>query len=87
MRAGPHGGDVGGHGRRHGGKLEAELGGQDVDPFGTTRVGFEAQGEISRKDFGLTWNMPLETGGLLVGEEVRFSVDTEAVKVKEAVAQ
>jgi len=44
-------------------------------------------GKLNRKDFGLTWNMPLETGGLLVGEEVRFSVDTQAVKAKEAVAQ
>lgn len=50
------------------------------DPWGGTRVGFEAHTEISRKDFGLTWNVALETGGVLVSDKVRIDLDVEAVK-------
>ncbi len=55
-------------------ELAAELGGQDVDVFGTTRVGFEATGEISRKDFGLTWNAATEAGGLMVSDKVKLEI-------------
>lgn len=55
-------------------ELEAELGGQDVDPFGATRVGFEAKGEISRKDYGLTWNAATEAGGVLVSDKVKLEI-------------
>ena len=61
-------------------ELTAELGGQAVDPFGTTRVGFEATGEISRKDFGLTWNAALEAGGVLVGDKVKIEIAAEFVQ-------
>jgi polyisoprenoid-binding protein YceI len=54
----------------------------NLDPAHTS-ITFE--GKLNRKDFGLTWNMVLETGGLLVGEEVRFSVDAELVAAREAV--
>ena len=64
-----------------------ETHGPAKDPCGNERIAAHFEGKLNRKDFGLTWNMPLETGGLLVGEEVRFSVDTQAVKAKEAVAQ
>ena len=67
--------------------FEVETHGPAKDPWGNERIAAHFEGKLNRKDFGLTWNMPQETGGLLVGEEVRFSVDTEAVKAKEAVAQ
>jgi len=49
------------------------------DPFGKTRVGFEAGITINRKDFGLMWNAVLETGGFLVGDEVQISVSIQAI--------
>lgn len=50
------------------------------DPWGNTRVGVEATATIDRKDFGLVWNTPLETGGVLVGDKVIITVDAELVK-------
>ncbi|MGB9203141.1 MAG: YceI family protein [Terriglobales bacterium] len=50
------------------------------DPWGNTRVAVSATTKINRKDFGLTWNAALETGGILVGDEVTISLDVEFVK-------
>jgi polyisoprenoid-binding protein YceI len=50
------------------------------DPWGGTRMGFSATTRINRKDFGLAWNAALETGGILVGEEVAITIDLEFVK-------
>ena len=50
------------------------------DPWGNTRIGWSATTKINRKDFGLTWNAALETGGFLVGDEVTISLDVQAVK-------
>ena len=50
------------------------------DPWGNTRVGLSATTRISRKDFGLTWNAGLETGGFLVGDEVTVTLDVQFVK-------
>ncbi len=50
------------------------------DPWGNTRVGLEATTKINRKDFGLGWNAALETGGVLVGEEVAITLDVEFIK-------
>jgi polyisoprenoid-binding protein YceI len=50
------------------------------DPWGSTRIGLSATTKINRKDFGLTWNSALETGGLLVGEEVTITLDVQFVK-------
>jgi polyisoprenoid-binding protein YceI len=50
------------------------------DPWGNTRVGISAKTTIKRKDFGLTWNAALETGGIVVGEEVHITLDVEFVK-------
>ena len=50
------------------------------DPWGNTRVAISATTKINRKDFGLTWNAALETGGILVGEEVTITLDTQFVK-------
>jgi len=50
------------------------------DPWGNTRLGLSAITKISRKDFGLTWNATLETGGILVGDEVTITLDVELIK-------
>jgi polyisoprenoid-binding protein YceI len=50
------------------------------DPWGNTRVAVAATTKISRKDFGLTWNAALETGGILVGDEVTINLDVQFVK-------
>jgi len=50
------------------------------DPWGNVRMGLSATTKISRKDYGLTWNAGLETGGLLVGDEVTVTLDAEFVK-------
>jgi polyisoprenoid-binding protein YceI len=50
------------------------------DPWGNTRVAISASTKINRKDFGLTWNAALETGGILVGDEVTITLDVEFVK-------
>ena len=59
--------------------LAVEYNGSATDPFGADRVGFSASTEISRKDFGLTWNAALETGGVLVGDKVRITLEISAV--------
>ena len=50
------------------------------DPWGNTRIGISAVTKINRKDFGLTWNAALETGGILVGEEVTITLDVQFIK-------
>lgn len=53
--------------------------GQQVDPWGQRKAGFEAKGKVKRSAFGLTWNQALETGGVMVGDEVKLSIDVELV--------
>jgi polyisoprenoid-binding protein YceI len=55
------------------------LGAQD-SPWGDTRVGFSAEVEVSRKEWGLEWNVALETGGVLVSDKVKLTIDAEWVK-------
>jgi polyisoprenoid-binding protein YceI len=50
------------------------------DPWGNQRIGLSASTKINRKDFGLTWNAALETGGVLVGEDVNISLDIQFIK-------
>ena len=50
------------------------------DPWGNTRVGVTATTKISRKDFGLTWNAALESGGVMVGDQVTITLEVEFVK-------
>jgi len=50
------------------------------DPWGNTRIGFSATTKINRKDFGLNWNAALETGGILVGEDVQITLDVQFIK-------
>lgn len=60
--------------------LDVTTEGQATDPWGNQRLGFTATTRISRKDFGLEWNVALETGGVLVGDEVRITIETELVR-------
>jgi len=60
--------------------LTGEVGGPAKDPWGNEKVSAELTGKISRADFGLTWNVALEAGGWLVSDEVKLSVDVQAVK-------
>lgn len=60
--------------------LDVEYHGAATDPFGNERVGFSATTEVNRKDFGLTWNVALEAGGVLVGDKVKISLEVSAVK-------
>jgi polyisoprenoid-binding protein YceI len=64
-------------------ELKGELLGQTVDPWGNDRIAFEAQTSLNRKDFGLTWNQILETGGLLVGEKVEIVIELQLVRTGE----
>jgi len=58
--------------------LDVEFVGVNTDPWGNTKAGFEAKGTISRKDFGVEWNAPLETGGVLVADEVKIELNIQA---------
>jgi len=60
--------------------LDVEAEGFQKDPWGGQRAGFSATTKINRKDFGLTWNQALETGGLLVGDDVKISLDVELTR-------
>jgi polyisoprenoid-binding protein YceI len=54
--------------------------GRATDPWGNERAGYTATATINRKDFGLEWNMALEAGGVLVGDEVKITIETELVR-------
>jgi polyisoprenoid-binding protein YceI len=60
--------------------LNAEYSGLMKDPWGNTKAGLSIETKINRKDFGLTWNAALETGGVLVGEDVRIIAEVQIVK-------
>jgi polyisoprenoid-binding protein YceI len=64
--------------------LEAGFNGRIRDPWGGERVAFEARTTFDRADYGMTWNAALEAGGWLVGDEVRVTVEIEAVKAEPA---
>ena len=61
--------------------LDVQFEGQQKDPWGGERIGFSGTGKIDRRDFGLTWNLALETGGVVVGNDIKISLEVEAVKV------
>lgn len=58
--------------------LDVEFEGATKDPWGNTKIGFSAETEINREDFGITWNQALETGGVLVGKTVKIMIDVQA---------
>lgn len=67
--------------------LDVEYVGQSKSPWGTTNYGFEGRTKLNRKEWGLTWNVALETGGWLVSEEISVDIQIELVKVPEQQAQ
>ena len=60
--------------------LDVEFGGINKDPYGNEKAGFSLSGKINRKDWGLNWNAALETGGVLVSEEVKISAEIQFSK-------
>jgi polyisoprenoid-binding protein YceI len=66
--------------------VEFELTGTTVDPWGNFRAGFEGRTTVSRRDWGLEWNMPLDKGGVLVSEKVKLEFDIAAVRKTETTA-
>lgn len=62
--------------------LKGDFSGLMKDPWGNNRVGLNLEGAINRKDFGLTYNAALETGGVLVGEEVKLNAELQLVEKK-----
>jgi polyisoprenoid-binding protein YceI len=63
--------------------LDVEDNGRTKDPWGHERAGFAAKAKLDRKEFGLTWNQLLETGGLVVGDGVEVEIEVEAVRQEE----
>jgi polyisoprenoid-binding protein YceI len=63
--------------------MNSEYNGASVDPWGNTKHGFEVSGKINRSDFGLTWNAPLEAGGVLVSDEVTITLDLQLMETVE----
>lgn len=60
--------------------LDVDFGGINKDPWGNEKAGFSLSGKINRKDWGLNWNAALETGGVLVSDEVRIFCEIQLVK-------
>jgi len=72
-------GDLSIHGVTREVALETVFAGTGKDPWGNRRAGFSATASVDRKEFGLTWNAALETGGVLVGEKVEIAIEVEAI--------
>ncbi|MGQ0694089.1 MAG: YceI family protein [Nitrospiraceae bacterium] len=64
--------------------LVGTFNGVTKDPWGNTRAGFNAEGKLNRKDFGMIWNKTLDSGGLVVGDEVQIRLDIECIKAKKS---
>ena len=61
-------------------EFDVEFTGAAVDPYGNHRIGFEATTTVSRKDFGMTWNAAIETGGVLVSDKIQIELEISAIK-------
>ncbi len=64
--------------------VEFTYNGSAKDPFGNVRAGFDGRATLNRKDFGLTWNAALETGGFLVSDKIKLEFDVAAVKLADS---
>lgn len=67
--------------------LDVTFHGIAKSPWGATSAGFSASTKINRKDWGLTWNQALETGGVLVGDDIKIDIEVELIKQEEAVGE
>ncbi|MER3318945.1 MAG: YceI family protein [Allomuricauda sp.] len=63
-------------------ELDVEFGGYMKDPYGNQKAGFSIEGKINRKDFGLNWNAALETGGVLVSDDVKITAEVQFAKAE-----
>ncbi|HVL65076.1 MAG TPA: YceI family protein [Actinomycetota bacterium] len=68
-------------------EFEYEHGGSGTDPYGNRKVGGTLTGTVNRRDWGLNWNVPLDTGGVLVSEKIKIEVDFQLAESQEAVEQ
>lgn len=68
-------------------ELGVTYNGTIVDPWGNSRIGFEVEGKINRHEYGLKWNAVTETGGLVVGADVKIHANVELIKQQVAAAQ
>jgi polyisoprenoid-binding protein YceI len=73
-------GDLTIHGQTREVTLDVTFNGTGTTPYGKTVAGFTAETKINRKDFGLNWNVALETGGFLVGDQIKVEIELEAVR-------
>lgn len=73
-------GDLSLHGVTRSEKFAATFEGAGKDPWGNEKVGYSATGSLKRSDYGLTYNAALETGGVLIGDEVKISIEIEAIQ-------
>jgi polyisoprenoid-binding protein YceI len=73
-------GDLTIHGTTKHVELEGEFGGIVIDPYGNTKAGFELNGKINRKEFGLHWNAVTEAGGMVVSDEIKLMMNIELAK-------
>ena len=67
--------------------LDLEPGGETTDPYGNRKVGGTLTGTINRSDWGLTWNVPLDSGGWLVSEKIGLEIDLQVAESKEAIEE
>jgi polyisoprenoid-binding protein YceI len=72
-------GELTAHGVTRPVSLQVEVNGFGADPYGNTRCGFTAIGSLSRSDFGMTFNVALEGGGVMVGDRIDITIEVEAV--------
>jgi polyisoprenoid-binding protein YceI len=72
-------GDLTVHGTTRPVSLQVDFDGGGISPMGDERIGFSAATDVNREDFGLTWNVALETGGLLVGKTARIELAVQAI--------
>ena len=77
-------GDLTVHGTTRPVTLQVDFDGGGASPMGDERIGFSAATEVNREDFGLTWNVALETGGLLVGKSARIELAVQAIAASQA---
>jgi polyisoprenoid-binding protein YceI len=63
--------------------LDVEYSGMAKSPWGSTSAGFSATTKINRKDWGLNWNQALESGGVLVGDEIKIAIEVEIIQQAE----
>ncbi|MCX6061436.1 MAG: YceI family protein [Campylobacterales bacterium] len=59
--------------------MTMDMGGEITDPWGNKRSGFVLNGQVNRKDFGLNWNKAIEAGGVVVGDDVKMTIEVEGI--------